>query len=212
MVYIYILYIMQYTFLRFGFNMDLSWYQDSRIHRLHRLPFNGSAWRTAWSACRSAPVYPSRWSALRRSHHGPCFWHVVLMQIGDSTSPNIYNNGDLPNKNADLNVFLLFNVIFTFQISDVKYEFLFSTHPPGISWEHHWRVIWLRPTIHVREHTWQHGLVWGYLCFFQWEVFLLFRDPEKTIQDKQKGEAPRWCNISIWFVVWNIFHFSIYWE
>ena len=74
---------------------------------------------------------------LRRSHHGPCFWHVVLMQIGDSTSPNIYKNGDLPNKNADLNVFLLFNVIFTFQISDVKYEFLFSTHPPGISWEHH---------------------------------------------------------------------------
>ena len=105
--YIYILYIMQYTFLCFGLNMDLSWHQDSRIHRLHRLPFNGSAWRTAWSACRSAPVYPSRWSALGPSHHGPCFWHMVFMQIGDSTSPNIYKNGDLPNKNSDFNVFFI---------------------------------------------------------------------------------------------------------
>ena len=200
---------MQYTFLCFGFNMDLSWYQDSRIHRLHRLPFNGSAWRTAWSACRSPPVYPSRWSALGPSHHGPCFWHMVFMQIGDSTSPNIYTNGDLPNKNGDLNVFLLKkNVIFTFQISDVKYEFLFSTHPPGISWEHHWRVIWLRPTIHVREHIWQHGLVWGYLFFFPMGSVFAFQGPRKKQSKTNKKEKHQGDATSLsgwWFGTFFIF-------
>ena len=38
---------------------------------------------------------------------GPVFGTWFLMQIGDSTSPNIYKNGDLPNKNSDLNVFFI---------------------------------------------------------------------------------------------------------